>query len=273
MMTTVVDVILPCYNEDPVAIEATVLSLLTQTHPVAQVILVDDCSTISVDVSRIKDKRVHVVRMDRNSGISAARNEGLRRVTAPLVACINIEILPRTDWMEQCCHYIVGHSDVGAVGTRVLPNGTSLPTRWRMRYQERPYPEASGPVDWAAGHALLFRTSALRQIGGFDTNMRKAGEDVDVCFRLSAAGWVVHFVAETECASIQVDTIQVLAKAEFNRFSWRADKGNGFLRCLAIATSRGIQRSLRHLIFFRWQFLPVELRLWCHGVGLAWRNR
>src|SRR4029453_2561533 len=40
---------------------------------------------------------------------------------------------------------------------------------------------------------MAFRTSALRAIGGFDPPFRRAGDDVDVCWRLQEQGWTLGF--------------------------------------------------------------------------------
>ena len=274
MTTASVDVVLPAYNEDPVAIEATARAVFAQTHPVAHVFLVDDCSAVPVSLPDDIKGRIALGRTPTNSGISAARNLGISQSRSTYIACINIEVIPRSDWVDACCRYLQQDPAIGVVATRTVPaDVTSIATRWRMRCQELPPPVASGPIDWGAGHALMFRAAALRAVGGFDASMRKAHEDVDICRRLREAGWGVHFLSDTVCTSIQVDTLATLAKSEFNRFSWRADSGNGLVRCVFIATNRAVQRSLSHLVFLRWSFLPVEVGLWLLGVRLAWRHR
>src|SRR5437867_7958262 len=40
---------------------------------------------------------------------------------------------------------------------------------------------------------MSFRKSALEAIGGFDPRFRVAGDDVDVCWRLQQAGWMIGF--------------------------------------------------------------------------------
>jgi GT2 family glycosyltransferase len=142
-----------------------------------------------------------------------------------------------------------------------------------MHYQEAPYPSTSGPIPWGTGHVLLFRTEAMRAVGGFDESRRKAGEDVDICFRIAAAGWEVHFVAETGAVSMQHDSLPVLARAEYNRSVYRAETGNGFWRGLGIAANRMIQRSLRHVIFGRWSLLLVEPGVFYHQLPRIWRQR
>lgn len=267
-----IDVVMPGYNEDPAAVDLTVRAVMAQSWPAATVTIVDDCSREPIAPS--SDPRVRVIRLPCNSGVSAARNEGAKHARSPIIAFLNIEVIPRGDWLEVCARYLMDHPRVGVVAVKTVPEDLrSARTRWRLRYQEVPYPLTTGPIDWGTGHALIFRAEAFSASGGFDESMRKAGEDVDICRRLRPLGWDVHFVAETGCTSVQQDSLRTLAKAEYNRFTWRADTGNGLLRGIAICTSRAAQRGARHLIFLRWSLLPVEVGLWFVGLGFAWRHR
>jgi len=45
------------------------------------------------------------------------------------------------------------------------------------------------------GCNMAFRKDRLQAIGGFDPQFRRAGDDVDVCWRLQAKGWTLGFSA------------------------------------------------------------------------------
>ena len=38
----------------------------------------------------------------------------------------------------------------------------------------------------------IYRVEAIRQVGGFDRNIRGAGEDLDAAYRIGAAGWTIY---------------------------------------------------------------------------------
>lgn len=46
--------------------------------------------------------------------------------------------------------------------------------------------------DWVAGIFMLFRSEVFRQVGGFDERYFMYYEDVDLCWRLRAAGYTVR---------------------------------------------------------------------------------
>lgn len=47
--------------------------------------------------------------------------------------------------------------------------------------------------DWVSGAAMLVRTSAYRQVGGFDRRIFMYMEDVDLCRRLREKGWAIGY--------------------------------------------------------------------------------
>ena len=58
---------------------------------------------------------------------------------------------------------------------------------------ERPATVAAGSrVSYVPSTAIVVRRQALADIGGFDESLRY-GEDVDLCWRLNAAGWSVRY--------------------------------------------------------------------------------
>jgi len=271
---SLVDVVIPCYNESALAVRLTILAVKSQSMPPARVTLVDDCSDDDAVSELAPTLGVDLLRLPENAGIAAARNTGIRHGSSPFIACINVEVLPEPGYIETCSAYMDEHPNVGVVAVRTLPEDLrAIRTRWRMLYHEAHYPTNSGKVDWGSGHALFFRREAIERIGGFDERRGKAGEDLDACWRLQSAGWEVHFVANTGCVSIQEDSWRTLARAEYNRSVWRANAGNGILRGLTIATNRLAQRSVRHLVFLRWRMLPVELSVYWHVLPFIWRHR
>ena len=269
-----VDIVIPCYNESAAAIERTIRSIRAQSRAPRRVLLVDDCSADQSGLADATALGAEVLRQPRNGGISAARNAGIREVDAPFIACVNIEVLPDVDWLAVCVEYFERNPSVGVIAVRIrVEDPRPLLVRWRMRFQEAHYPSASGPIPWGTGHALIFRSEAISAVVGFNENLRKAGEDVDICFRIAAAGWQVHFVAESGAISMQHNSLQALARAEYNRSIYRAETGNGLWRGLGIAANRMIQRSIRHVIFLRWPLLAVEPGVFYHQLPRIWRHR
>src|SRR5688572_28062706 len=94
--TPAVSVVIPVYNR-PDAVRRAIQSVLGQTDQDFEIIVVDDGSTeaVAAAVASIPDRRVRLIRHDRNRGGSAARNTGIRASKAPLVAFLDSD----DEWM------------------------------------------------------------------------------------------------------------------------------------------------------------------------------
>lgn len=95
-----VSVIMPCFNHGLFLTES-VTSILNQTFPLKELIIVDDCSNDnSYDCATglaALDTRIIVIRNDSNSGASASRNNGVRIATGDLIAFCDADDL----WMPE----------------------------------------------------------------------------------------------------------------------------------------------------------------------------
>ena len=85
-----VSVVIPTYNRRAVIWDA-VASVLDQTHSDIEVIIVDDGSTDGTAnwLSTLDDERVRVIQFDENSGVSHARNAGIRCATGEFIAFLD----------------------------------------------------------------------------------------------------------------------------------------------------------------------------------------
>ena len=158
------DVVIPVYGERPEALAATLSACLKQTYPISRIFVVDDGSPEPIQLPHWAQSlaKISLLRLPQNLGISAARNAGIACSNAPLLACINTQVLPDPDWLATCQNYLSNHPGVGACYARLVPDKPDrILSRWRMRFLEAKFGEQSGPSPFAPGHAVLFRKEAL----------------------------------------------------------------------------------------------------------------
>lgn len=82
-----VSVIIPAYNREN-TIERAVMSVLNQTYKDLELIVVDDCSkdnTVEV-LKSIKDDRLKIIELEKNSGACVARNVGIENAQGDYIA-------------------------------------------------------------------------------------------------------------------------------------------------------------------------------------------
>jgi mycofactocin glycosyltransferase len=159
-----------------------------------RLIVVDDASpgTVLVPVG------AKVIRRSTNGGPSAARATGLEQVTTTLVAFVDTDVSAPANWLDG----LLGHfadETVVAVAPRVqcAPGDSTV-----ARYESTRSPldlgaaaarvRARTRVSYVPTAAFVARTSAVRAVGGFDTNLR-TGEDVDLVWRLDEQGGRVRY--------------------------------------------------------------------------------
>ena len=130
-----------------------------------------------------------------NLGLSVARNTGITASEGEIVAFTDSDCRADEDWL----HYLVGdllRSDFTGIGGHnfLPPEDGWIPTAVMA--------SPGGPAhvmltDRLAEHIpgcnMAFYKWALDEISGFDPIYRKAGDDVDVCWRLQQRGYKIGF--------------------------------------------------------------------------------
>ena len=168
------------------------------------IVVVDDGSADPVAVAAVA-AGTRLVRHEQALGPAAARNAGLRVAVTQLVAFVDSDCVPVPGWLEG----LAGHLADPRIAL-VAPRITALPgagTGWVARYESlggaldmgaRPARVAPRTaVSYVPSAALLGRRGALGN--GFDETMPVA-EDVDLVWRLTAAGWRVRYEPAVQVA-------------------------------------------------------------------------
>ena len=116
-----VTVIIPTYNRAPLLVRA-IQSVLAQDWTDFEVLVVDDASTddTTFAIERIGDPRIRLIRQDRNQGVAAARNRGMREARGRFIAFLDSddEWLPTKLSRQLECFEAAGE-DVGLIYTGV----------------------------------------------------------------------------------------------------------------------------------------------------------
>lgn len=169
-------------------------SLGRLNYPDYEVIVVDDGSTDAVPQIAAQFPNVRYVRQP-HRGLGAARNTGIAAATGQIVAFTDDDCRADPDWLYYLVSDLVRSDFVGVGGPNLLPPDDSLVAAAVMA-------APGGPAhvmldDRVAEHVpgcnMAFWKWALDQIGGFDPVFQKAGDDVDVCWRLQQHGYRIGF--------------------------------------------------------------------------------
>lgn len=181
---------------DRPAVLGRCLTALAGPYPV---IIVDDGSREPAAVAAVATAHgATLVRRDVNGGPGAARNTALEHVTTKLVAFVDSDCVPSVGWIDT----LAGHfADplVAAVAPRIAPEHSTVVGHATTGLDLGGEPARVAPhtrVSYVPTAALIARCDALRAVarrcGVFDPRLR-VGEDVDLVWRLHAAGWRVRY--------------------------------------------------------------------------------
>lgn len=166
---------------------------------------------------------VQVIANTTNVGFARANNRALAQCRGEFVLLLNPDTVVAEDCVQHLVDCLQQNAKIGAAGPRILNGGggfapeskRALPTPWaafyklfglgrlfRRQAQVNPYhlshlPEtASQPVPVLSGSCMLVRRAVLQQLGGLDERFFMYGEDVDLCYRISLAGYLNYYCAE-----------------------------------------------------------------------------
>jgi GT2 family glycosyltransferase/sugar lactone lactonase YvrE len=190
-----VSVVVCAYNAAD-TLEDCLSSLDALTYPDFEVILVNDGSKDATGEIARRHSRVRVIEVP-NAGLSAARNVGLAEATGEIVAYTDADARPDRDWLTFLIQPFLTSDVVGSGGPNVVPSDDPPMAQCIAR-------APGGPThvlldDRIAEHVpgcnMAFRRDALLAVGGFNPIYLRAGDDVDVCWRLQARGWKIGFAA------------------------------------------------------------------------------
>lgn len=189
--TPTISVVIPAHNAGRF-IEEALRSVLTQSRPAHEIIVVDDGST-DMDYSGLSalHPTITVIRQE-NAGVSRARNVGCEKASGECVAFLDADDAWLPGKLEEQAAYLNAHPEIAAVFTRGLlwrASGASWP--WPRVHHTEPHAAASITTykDFILGipaspSSLVIRKSILREVGKFDESLSR-GEDFDFYFRLS----------------------------------------------------------------------------------------
>jgi glycosyltransferase involved in cell wall biosynthesis len=187
-----ISVVMPCFNAEPYLREA-VDSVLNQTYPDVELIVVDDGSTDrSREILDIYGDRIKVLSQAKK-GPYPARNLGVSHATGRCIAFLDAD-----DWWSLDClaklHAALegsgatlaycGWQNVGAVDRS---NDPYVPPDYEQGDKAEQFLRAAAP--WPI-HAALTRREAFSAVGGFDTQWPTC-MDYDLWLRIAVANRIV----------------------------------------------------------------------------------
>jgi len=194
-------------------LEQCIRSVETATKNIeSEIIVIDNNSEDgSCEMVRSLFPSVTLIENKENVGFSKANNQGVAQATGEYVCILNPDTAVTAQTFKQCLSIAQELPDLGALGPYLL-DGTgnflpeskrNLPTptrsllkllgRTKSYYAKRLAKESSGPVAVLVGAFMFMKRSVYMEVEGFDEDYFMYGEDIDLSYKISKAGYTNHY--------------------------------------------------------------------------------
>lgn len=185
-----------------------------------------DNASVDDSVAMVRDQFpwVNLIANAGNPGFSVANNQAIRASTGKHILLLNPDTVVEEDTFKKCLNFIEANSLIGAMGVRMIDGGgrflpeskRGLPTPWvaftKAFGLARLFPKSKtfnqyhlGFIDEfetcevavLAGAFMWLRRDVLDQIGLLDEDFFMYGEDIDLSYRVTKAGYQNYYFPAT----------------------------------------------------------------------------
>jgi GT2 family glycosyltransferase len=245
-------IIIVNYNTKQLTIQALESVYSSRTAYTYEAIVVDNASTEKGLKDEISQRfpKVTFIANQSNLGFSKANNQGIRIANGRYILLLNSDTIMESNTIKIMLDYMESNPKVGASGCKVLMPDGSLDKACKRGF---PTPEASlyfflklhklfpnsekfnqyqlghldpdkeHSVDSLVGAFMLVRRDAIEQVGLLDEDFFMYGEDIDWCYRIKQAGWIICYypyatILHLKGASSKRKPFKIIY--EFHRAMW-----------------------------------------------------
>jgi len=263
----------------------------------AEVFVVDNNSTDqSVEMVKESFPQVKVIANRDNAGFSRANNQAIDLAQGEYILLLNPDTIVEEECFSRCIEYLDENKDVGGLGVKMIDGaGKFLPESKRglpipsvafckISGLSRLFPKSKifgkyhlgyldekeiSEIEVLSGAFMLIRKSVIDKIGGLDESFFMYGEDIDMSYRITEAGYkniyfpksrIIHFKGEsTKKSSVNYVLVFyramiIFAKKHFsNQNAWLLSLLINmaiYFRALMALTSRFLKRIYMPIIDF-----------------------
>lgn len=178
----------------------------------SEIIVVDNNSEDeSCDMVKRLFPKVILIENKENVGFSKANNQGVARAKGEYICILNPDTAVTAQTFRDCLSIAHATQDLGALGTYLLDGtGNFLPESKRnlptpkasllklmgftkTYYAKRLPATSKGPVAVLVGAFMWMKRSVYNEVGGFDEDYFMYGEDIDLSYKISKAGYQNYY--------------------------------------------------------------------------------
>ncbi|MCR4336263.1 MAG: glycosyltransferase [Candidatus Omnitrophica bacterium] len=178
-MQPLVTVLMTVFNAESY-LEKTLGSVLNQTYPHFELLIIDDCSSdrsLTI-IKSFQDPRIRFHRNERNQGQTKSLNVGLRLAQGKYIARMDADDLAFPMWLEDQLRFIESHPEYAVVSTKAVV----IDSQHKINKPLRSYSDSRDIFLRALVHSPINHVGCLMQKniiienGGYDENFKIAAD-------------------------------------------------------------------------------------------------
>ena len=207
-------------------VEQCIHSIQKAVNGLSTEIFVVDNNSVDGSVRMIREKfpDVHLIENKDNKGFSKANNQAIRKAKGEYILVLNPDTILEDDTLTKCVKFMDEHPDAGGLGVKMIDGkGKFLPeskrglpspsvaffkmfgfsslfprsktfNKYHLGYLDK---DKTHSVDVLAGAYMMLRKSVLNKIGLLDEDFFMYGEDIDLSYRITQAGYKNYYFPGT----------------------------------------------------------------------------
>jgi glycosyltransferase involved in cell wall biosynthesis len=188
-----------CVKNSQMTIEEALESVLNQNfpHELVEIIVVDGCSkdrTLKIVETSLSETDIQSKIFQDNKGLGQARQMVVDQAAGDYIVWVDGDMVLSKEFLGQQIKFMDETPDAGIAkgkyGISADEQKESLvATLENLEFLIHTMTEGKTESKALGASGCIYRTQAVRAIGGFDKDIAGAGEDNDVEYRIRAAGW------------------------------------------------------------------------------------
>lgn len=202
----------------------------------AEIIVIDnDSKDGSCEMIKKRFPSVRLIENKENVGFSKANNQAVEVAKGTYLCILNPDTAVAEDTFTNALKYYREAENIGALGVYLMDGtGNFLPeskrnlptpkvslmklTGFDKKYYASELSETSeGEAEVLVGAFMLLKRSIYNEVGGFDEDYFMYGEDIDLSYKITKAGYKNHYLGTTTVLHYKGESTQKDA-AYFDRF-------------------------------------------------------
>ncbi|MDZ4758823.1 MAG: glycosyltransferase [Bacteroidota bacterium] len=282
-------------------LEQCLLSVRHASKGLAVEVFVVDNNSVDGSVQMVAEKfpEFHIIANKENVGFSKGNNQAIKIAKGDYILLLNPDTVVQDDTFAKTIEFMDSHADAGGLGVMMVDGGgkylpeskRGLPSPsvalYKMFGLSKLFPKSkvfgayhlgyldqneTHEIDVLSGAFMMLRKSLLDKIGALDETFFMYGEDVDLSYRITQAGYknyyypgstIIHYKGEsTKKSSVNYVLVFYKAMAIFAQKHFQRNKAGlfGLLINMAIYLRAGLA-IVQRFIYMLWR--PVLEGLLC----------